>query len=101
MLFCWLRTAVTHHHVQCAPLASYVIDHVPYPRMQTKTVENLRQTLKTAVLEETKKRELTNVIQAHFKEWLISKFELIFFRGALMVRRETKLYCTTTSNSLS
>eukprot|EP00850_Spirogloea_muscicola_P006209 SM000029S10504 [mRNA] locus=s29:521449:524493:+ [translate_table: standard] len=39
---------------------------------KTKTVEGLRQTLKTAVLEESKKRELTNVIQAHFKEWLFS-----------------------------
>eukprot|EP00897_Mesotaenium_endlicherianum_P003018 jgi/Mesen1/2744/ME000169S01914 len=38
----------------------------------TKTVEGLRQTLKTAVLEENKKKELTNVIQAHFKEWLFA-----------------------------
>lgn len=42
--------------------------------VQTKTVESLRQTLKNAVLEEGKKKELTNVIQAHFKEWLLSKY---------------------------
>ncbi|CAI5995088.1 unnamed protein product [Closterium sp. NIES-65] len=40
---------------------------------KTKTVESLRQTLKTAVLDEGRKRELTNVIQAHFKEWLLSQ----------------------------
>ncbi|CAI5458099.1 unnamed protein product [Closterium sp. Yama58-4] len=39
---------------------------------KTKTVESLRQTLKTAVLDEGRKRELTNVIQAHFKEWLLT-----------------------------
>eukprot|EP00270_Netrium_digitus_P000515 TRINITY_DN10572_c0_g2_i1.p1 TRINITY_DN10572_c0_g2~~TRINITY_DN10572_c0_g2_i1.p1 ORF type:complete len:592 (+),score=129.10 TRINITY_DN10572_c0_g2_i1:85-1860(+) len=39
---------------------------------KTKTVENLRQTLKTAVLEENRKRELTHVIQAHFKDWLLT-----------------------------
>jgi hypothetical protein len=44
--------------------------------LQTKTVETLRQTLKTAVLEENKKKELTNVIQAHFKEWLLGEFPL-------------------------
>eukprot|EP00245_Coleochaete_scutata_P005902 TRINITY_DN19890_c0_g1_i1.p1 TRINITY_DN19890_c0_g1~~TRINITY_DN19890_c0_g1_i1.p1 ORF type:complete len:624 (+),score=88.25 TRINITY_DN19890_c0_g1_i1:106-1872(+) len=41
-------------------------------QQKTKAVESLRQTLKTAVLEENKKRELTNVIQAHFKEWLFA-----------------------------
>jgi len=41
-------------------------------QQKTKTVETLRQTLKTAVLEENKKKELTNVIQAHFKEWLLA-----------------------------
>eukprot|EP00271_Cylindrocystis_brebissonii_P008808 TRINITY_DN23304_c0_g1_i1.p1 TRINITY_DN23304_c0_g1~~TRINITY_DN23304_c0_g1_i1.p1 ORF type:complete len:691 (-),score=144.94 TRINITY_DN23304_c0_g1_i1:1150-3222(-) len=41
-------------------------------QVKTKTVESLRQTLKTAVLEEGKKKELTNVIQAHFKDWLIA-----------------------------
>lgn len=41
-------------------------------QQKTKTVENLRQTLKNAVLEENRKRELTNVIQAHFKEWLLT-----------------------------
>ena len=38
---------------------------------QTKSVEALRQTLKVAVLEDSRKKELTNVIQAHFKEWLL------------------------------
>ena len=41
--------------------------------LQTKTVEALRQTLKVAVLEDSRKKELTNVIQAHFKEWLLCK----------------------------
>jgi hypothetical protein len=39
-------------------------------------VETLRQTLKTAVLEENKKKELTNVIQAHFKEWLLGEWHV-------------------------
>ena len=41
---------------------------------QTKSVEALRQTLKVAVLEDSRKKELTNVIQAHFKEWLLCNF---------------------------
>lgn len=52
--------------------------------LQTKTVETLRQTLKTAVLEENKKKELTNVIQAHFKEWLLGKLHPLTIDGRLV-----------------
>ena len=38
--------------------------------MQCKAAENLRQSLKTAALEDGKKRELMTAIHAHFREWL-------------------------------
>lgn len=36
------------------------------------SVVELRTAVKSAVLDEPKKRELQNVIQAYFKEWLLS-----------------------------
>lgn len=39
--------------------------------MQCKAAENLRQSLKTAALEDGKKRELMTAIHAHFREWLL------------------------------
>lgn len=37
---------------------------------QCKAAENLRQSLKTAALEDGKKSELMTAIHAHFREWL-------------------------------
>lgn len=37
-----------------------------------KAAENLRQSLKTAALEDGKKRELMTAIHAHFREWLLA-----------------------------
>lgn len=38
---------------------------------QSKAAENLRLNLKNANLEEGKKRELTQTIHAHFRDWLL------------------------------
>jgi hypothetical protein len=38
---------------------------------QSKAAENLRLNLKNANLEDGKKRELTQTIHAHFRDWLL------------------------------
>jgi len=39
---------------------------------QSKAAENLRLNLKNANLEDGKKRELTQTIHAHFRDWLLA-----------------------------